>query len=107
MTPGDGFMGDTSPTRIDHHRTTELDAADSLADGWPMPGTFLVAAGGTAFVVCLVAFAWAQVAVGVAAFVIALLALGAGLASLTMEGRRVRHVERERNISRRLVKHGS
>ena len=99
-------MGDTSRVPIDHHHTAQLDAADSLADGLPMPGTFLLAAGGAAFVVCLVAFAWAQVAVGVAAFVIALLALGAGLASLTMEGRRVRHVERERRISRRLVKHG-
>jgi Flp pilus assembly protein TadB len=100
-------MGDASRDRIDHRRTTGLPAGESLADGWPMPGTFLVAAGGTAFVICLVAFAWTQVGVGVAAFVVALLALGAGLASLTMEGRRARHVERERLISRRLVKHGS
>lgn len=100
-------MGDASRDRIDHRRSTGLHAGEPLADGWPMPGTFLVAAGGAAFVICLVAFAWAQVGVGVAAFVTSLLALGAGLASLTMEGRRVRHVERERPISRRLVKHGN
>jgi membrane protein implicated in regulation of membrane protease activity len=99
-------MGDASRGRIDRRRTTGQHAGESLADGWPMPGTFLVAAGGAAFVICLVAFAWTQVGVGVAAFVVSLLALGAGLASLTMEGRRVRHVERERLISRRLVKRG-
>ncbi len=100
-------MADASRDPIDNHRTIRLPAGDSLTDGWPMPGTFLIAAGGAAFVICLMAFAWAQVGAGVAAFVVSLLALGAGLASLTMEGRRVRHVERERQISRRLVKHGS
>ena len=100
-------MGDASRNPIDQHRATGLHAAESLTDGWPMPGTLLVAAGGAAFVISLVAFGWTQVGVGVAAFVASLLALGAGLASLTMEGRRVRHVERERLISRRLVKHGS
>lgn len=95
-------MGDTSR---DSHRTSRLDGGDPLPAGRPVPGTFLVVAGGTAFVVCLVAFAWAQVGVGVAAFVVSLLALGAGLAALTTEGRRVRHIERERLISRRLVKH--
>jgi Flp pilus assembly protein TadB len=100
-------MGDASRDRIDHRPTNGLRTGESLADGWPMPGTFLVAAGGAAFVICLVAFAWAQVGVGVAAFVVSLLALGAGLASLTMDGRRARHVERERLISRRLVKHGN
>lgn len=100
-------MGDASRDRIDHRRTDGLHAGDPSADGWPMPGTFLMAAGGAAFVVCLVAFGWAQVGVGMAAFVVSLLALGAGLASLTMEGRRARHVERERLISRRLVKHGN
>jgi Flp pilus assembly protein TadB len=95
-------MGDTSRGL---HRTSRLDGGDPLTAGRPVPGAFLVVAGGTAFVVCLVAFAWAQVSVGVAAFVVSLLALGAGLAALTTEGRRVRHIERERLISRRLVKH--
>lgn len=98
-------MGDTSRDPVGQHLSIRRDGGDPLTDGWPAPGTFLVAAGGTAFVVCLVAFAWAQVGVGVAAFVVSLLALGAGLAALTTEGRRVRHIERERLISRRLVKH--
>jgi uncharacterized membrane protein YdjX (TVP38/TMEM64 family) len=95
-------MGDTSR---DEHRTSRSTGGDPLTAVRPVPGILLVVAGGTAFAVCLVAFAWAQVGVGVAAFVVALLALGAGLAALTTEGRRIRHIERERLISRRLVKH--
>jgi hypothetical protein len=99
-------MEDASRDPFDDRRD-DLRAADPLSDGWPMPGTLLTSAGGAALVICLAAFGWAQVGVGLAAFILALLAFGAGLASLTTEGRRARHVERERRISRRLVKHGN
>lgn len=59
------------------------------------PGFVLLAAGAVAFVVCLVSFAHGQVGVGVGAVVITLLAAGAGLAWLTMEGRRIRQAERD------------
>jgi hypothetical protein len=98
-------MGKAFPDPVDDRRSTGPRAGDPFSDGWPMPGTLLIAAGGAAFVICLVALAWAQVGVGLAAFALSLLTFGAGLASLTTEGRRLRHVERERLISRRLVRH--
>ena len=45
-----------------------------------------------AFVICLASFAVRQVSVGLGAAIVALLAAGAALAWLTMEGRRVRQV---------------
>lgn len=88
-------MGDTSRDPVDHDRTTRPHAGESMKNSWRMPGLLLVAVGIVAFVICLAAFAWGQAGVGVGAVVVALLTVGAGLAWLTMEGRRVRQVERE------------
>jgi hypothetical protein len=87
-------MGDTSRDPIDHYRTTEPLAGESMKNTAKAPGFVLLAAGVLAFVVCLVDFALGQVGVGVAAIVVALLAGGAGLAWVGMEDRRVRQVER-------------
>jgi hypothetical protein len=57
-------------------------------------GIVLLVSGVVALVVCVAAFALGEVGVGVGAVVIALLAAGAGMAWLGMEGRRVREVER-------------
>ena len=88
-------MGDNSRDRVDRHRTTLPRAGESMKNTWRMPGLLLVGAGVAAFV-CLAAFALGRVGVGIAATVVALLASGAGLAWLAMEGRRVREAQRER-----------
>jgi hypothetical protein len=88
-------MGDTSRDPVDYHRTTRPHAGESLKDAWRAPGLLLVAVGVAAFVMCLAAFALHQVGAGVGAVVVALLSVGAGLAWLTMEGRRVRQNERD------------
>ncbi len=88
-------MGDTSRDPIDHHRTTQPRAGESVKSGAKTPGLFLLAAGVVALVVCLASFADRAVGVGVGAAVVALLATGAGFAWLGMDSRRIRHVERE------------
>lgn len=55
-----------------------------------VPGIALITVGALAFVVCVVAFALAWVAVGTWAGILALLSSAAGLAWLTDEGRRQR-----------------
>jgi membrane associated rhomboid family serine protease len=59
------------------------------------PGLVFVAVAVVAFVICLASFAVRQVGVGVGAAIVALLGAGAALAWLTMEGRRVRQVQRD------------
>lgn len=88
-------MGDTARDPVDHHRTTRAHAGETMKNTAEAPGILLLAVGVVAFVVCLAGFALGQIGVGVASLVVALLAAGAGLAWLAMEGRRVRDVERE------------
>jgi hypothetical protein len=90
-TPPEGGTPTCDPT--DRHRTTQPLAGESMKNPAKAPGFILIVAGVVAFVVCLVDFALGQVGVGVAAIVVALLAAAAGLAWLSMEGTRVRHVE--------------
>jgi uncharacterized membrane protein YcjF (UPF0283 family) len=92
-------MGDTSRDPIDHHRTTDPRAGESMKNGAKTPGLLLLAAGVVAFVVCMASFAQRQVTVGVAAAVVALLATGAGFAWLGMESRRILQAQRERRNS--------
>jgi uncharacterized membrane protein YcjF (UPF0283 family) len=88
-------MGDTSRDPIDHHRTTEPRAGESMKSAVKTPGFVLLAAGLVAFVVCLASFAQRQVGIGVGAVAVALLASGAGFAWLGMESRRIRQVQRD------------
>jgi hypothetical protein len=88
-------MGDTSRDPIDHHRTTEPRAGESMKNGVRTPGFVLLAAGLMAFVVCLASFAQKQVEIGIGAVAVALFATGAGFAWLGMESRRIRQVQRE------------
>jgi hypothetical protein len=94
-------MGDTSRDPIDHHRTTDPRAGESIKSGVKTPGLVLLATDVVAFVVCLASFAERQVTVGVAAMVVALLATGAGFAWLGMESRRIRQVQQEWKSSHR------
>ncbi|HYB35141.1 MAG TPA: protein UsfY [Mycobacterium sp.] len=94
-------MGETSRDPVDHARTTQPRAGESMKDTARIPGLILVAAGVVAFVICLANFALGQIGVGIAAVVVALLAGGAGLAWLAMERRRVREAERQWLINRR------
>ena len=88
-------MGDTASDPIDHHRTTQPLAGETMKNTAKTPGLVLVAAAVVAFVVCLASFAMRQVGVGVGAAIVTLLAAGASLAWLAMEARLVREVERE------------
>ncbi|OJZ74227.1 hypothetical protein BRW65_10405 [Mycobacterium paraffinicum] len=76
----------------DHARTSRREAA---ADVERTPGLVIVGAAALAFVVCVSTFALGEAGAGVAAAIVALLALGAGLAWLAMDGRRIRQAERE------------
>jgi uncharacterized membrane protein YcjF (UPF0283 family) len=88
-------MGDTSRDPIDHHRTRQPRAGESMKSGVTTPGFVLLAVGVVAFVVCLDSFAQHQVAVGIGAVAVALLATGAGFGWLGMESRRIRQVQRQ------------
>ncbi|MBV8862330.1 MAG: LapA family protein [Mycobacterium sp.] len=88
-------MGDTARDPVDHHRTTQPLAGETMKNTAKAPGLILVGAGVVAFVIALASFALARIGVGVGALVVALLAAGAGTAWLTMEGRRVRQAERD------------
>jgi hypothetical protein len=88
-------MGDTAQDPVGHHRTTQPLAGETMKNTAITPGLVLVAAGVVAFVFALASIAFARIGVGVGAFVVALLAAGAGTAWLTMEGRRVRQAERD------------
>ena len=56
-------------------------------------GLAVAAVAGLAFVICLANFALGHVGAGVAAVIAGLLAFGAGMAWLAMDGRRVRQAE--------------
>ena len=88
-------MGDDASDPIDDHRTTRPLAGETMKKTAKAPGLVFLAVAAVAFVICLASFAVRQVSVGLGAAIVALLAAGAGLAWLTMEGRRVRQVQRE------------
>jgi hypothetical protein len=88
-------VGDTSNDPIDHHRTTQPLAGETMKNTAKMPGLLLVAIAVVAFVVCLASFAERAVGVGIGAAIVMLLTAGAALAWLTMEARRVREVQRD------------
>ena len=88
-------MGDTASDPIDHQRTTQPLAGETMKNTAKAPGLAFVAVAVVAFVVCLASFAVRQVDVGIGAASVALLAAGAALAWLAMEARRVRQVQRE------------
>jgi hypothetical protein len=79
-------MGDTASDPVDHDRTTQPLAGETMKNTAKTPGLVLVAMALGAFVVCLASFAIRQVGVGVSAASVALLTAGAALAWLTMEG---------------------
>jgi tellurite resistance protein TehA-like permease len=94
-------MGDTSRDPIDHHRSTQPLAGESMKSGAQTPGLLLLAVGVVAIVVCLASFAQRHVTVGICAIAVALFAIGAGFAWLGMESRRVRQIQREWKASHR------
>ncbi len=97
-------MGDGASDPIDHQRTMQPLAGETMKNTAKAPGWVFVAVAVVAFVICLASFAVRQVSVGVGAAIVALLAAGAALAWLTMEGRRVREVQREWSRTHRGVR---
>jgi protein-S-isoprenylcysteine O-methyltransferase Ste14 len=92
--------GDSASDPIDHQRTTQPLAGETMKNTAKAPRLAFVAVAVVAFVVCLASFAIRQVNVGIGAAIVALLAAGAALAWLSMEARRVRQVQRERSSTR-------
>jgi hypothetical protein len=88
-------MGDTASDPIDHQRTTQPLAGETMKNTAKTPGLAFAAVAVVAFVVCLASFAVRQVDVGIGAASVALLAAGAALGWLAMEARRVRQVQRD------------
>jgi protein-S-isoprenylcysteine O-methyltransferase Ste14 len=88
-------MGDDASDPIDHPRATQPLAGGPMKNIVKAPGLVFVTVAAVAFVICFVSFAVRQVGVGLGAVIVALLAAGAALAWLTMEGRRVRQVQRD------------
>lgn len=88
-------MGDDASDPTDHPRTAQPLAGEARKNTVKAPGLVFAAVAAVAFVICLASFAVRQVGVGLGAAIVALLAAGAALAWLTMEGRRVRQVQRD------------
>jgi hypothetical protein len=88
-------MGNTARDLIDdQHGTTPL-PGDRTKNTARIPGLVSVAVAAAAFVVCVASFAGGHVGVGIGAIIVTLLTAGAALGWLTMEGRRIRQVERD------------
>ena len=85
---------------VDHGRTADRYAHRSVAAR--PPGLLVVAAAALAFAVCVVNFALGEAGAGVVSAIIAMLAFGAGLSWLAMDGRRIRDAEREWVLGRRV-----
>ncbi len=66
------------------------------------PGLLVVAAAALAFAVCVTNFALGEAGAGVVSAIICMLAFGAGLSWLAMDGRRIRDAERELVLGRRM-----
>jgi hypothetical protein len=87
-------MQDSSYDPVDHARTTRQRAGESVKDAAKMPGLLLIGLGVVAMAICMGGFAIRQPGWGVVAAIVALLSVGAGLAWMNMEGRRIRNRER-------------
>ncbi|WP_297774400.1 LapA family protein [Mycobacterium sp.] len=80
---------------VDHDRTAARYRAESVRDVAQTPGFVVVCAATLALAVCVANFALGQARAGVVAAIVAMLAFGAGLAWLAMDGRRVRQAQRD------------
>lgn len=86
-------MGDTHSDPIDHSRTHNQHAGESMIDVYFWPGLFLIAVGVVALVGCIAALAYHHPELLVWAGVTALLTLGGGVSWLIVERHRVRRIE--------------
>ncbi|OBH58139.1 hypothetical protein [Mycobacterium sp. E2479] len=76
-----------------HDRTAERSRHQSAAAA-RKPGLLVVAVAALAFAVCVTNFALGEAGAGVVSAIISMLAFGAGLSWLAMDGRRIRDAER-------------
>lgn len=80
---------------VDHDRTAARPGDDPVRAAARKPGLLVICAAALAFVACVANFALGQAGAGVAAAIVAMLAFGAGLAWLAMDGRRIREAQRD------------
>ena len=85
---------------VDHDLTADRYTQESVRAAARTPGLLVVAAAALAFAVCVINFALGEAGAGVVSAIISMLAFGAGLSWLAMDGRRVRDAERELVLSR-------
>lgn len=86
-------MKHDSRNRVDDRAQARPD--EPPPDSVRAPGLLVVGAAVVALAVCIANFALGQVGAGVAAAIVGLMALGAGLDWLGMDRRRIRQAERE------------
>jgi hypothetical protein len=86
-------MGDTHHDPVDHSRTHNQHAGESMIDVYFWPGFFLLAMGLVALVGCLAAAAYKHHEWLLTTGVIALASVAAGSAWIAVERRRVRRIE--------------
>jgi uncharacterized membrane protein YcjF (UPF0283 family) len=86
-------MGDTHHDPVDHSRTHNQHAGESMIDVYFWPGFFLLAGGVLAVFGCLAAAAYQHHEWLLTTAVIAVVAFAAGSAWIALEHRRVRRVE--------------
>jgi hypothetical protein len=84
---------------VDHDRTSARLVNEPPQDSVRTPGLIVVGAAVLALVVCVTNFALGEVGAGIAAAIIGLMALGAGLDWLSMDRRRIRQAERDWFVS--------
>lgn len=92
-------MGDTARDPLDHQRSSRPQVGQALKNPAKAPGLLLVGAGVVALAICLACFADERVGAGIVAAVVSLVAVGAGLAWLTREARRLRGLEHQNTIN--------
>jgi hypothetical protein len=85
---------------VDHDRAADRDVHGSAEAR--TAGLLIVAAAALAFAVCVTNFALGEAHAGVVSAIISMLAFGAGLSWLAMDGRRIRDAERNWVLGRRI-----
>lgn len=88
-------MGDTGRRHPSKQPSNPSLPGDSPKTAARIQGVVAVALPITAFVVCVASFAGRHIGVGIGAIIVTLLTAGIALGWLTMEGRRIRQVERD------------
>ena len=87
---------------VGQDRAADRNTHESVRAAARTPGLLVVATAALAFAACVANFALGEAGAGVVFAIISMLAFGAGLSWLAMDGRRIRDAERELVLGRRV-----